>query len=191
MEDNKEVVTEPVEETKSEDKSLEAFNGTNKDVANMVAKAGKEAVEKMLKDLGVEDAKSAKEGLKKFNELQEAQKTDLQKAIDRAEKAEQQNAIYESKIKDREAVDSIESILREKEIDTKYAKTIKKLIGEVEEITEELVTKTINDELPMLISDTQIKIGVEKKEEKPKSSISSHLDDKYGKNFFYKPNNNK
>jgi len=183
-----EKVTEPVvDTTKTEDKTLEGFKGTNQDVANMIAKAKKEAIEEVLKnDLGVDDVKSAKEGLKKFRETQEAQKTDLQKAIDRAEKAETLIAKYEVKEKDREDMDSISEILKSKEIDTKYSKTVKKLIGSVEKIDEELVLKTINEELPMLINEEKTKIGVDKPEDKKIiSSAKDYLDKKYANNPYY------
>lgn len=171
MDNNEVKVTEPV--VKETTKTEETKTYTQQDVNNIVAKESKKAMEKMLKDLGVENVKSAKEGLKKFNEIQEAQKTDLQKAIERAEKAEGLITDYEKEKKDREANDKIRDILKSKEIDTKYAKTIKKLIGSTDEISEELVLNTINDELPILISDTQIKIGIEKKDdaELPKSNI--------------------
>ena len=68
MEDNK--VTEPVvETTKTEEKTF-----TQEDVNNLVAKESKKAMEKLLRELGVEDMKSAKEGLKKFKEIQSKQK---------------------------------------------------------------------------------------------------------------------
>lgn len=181
MENNETLVTEPVVETKSEDTKTY----TQEDFNNVVAKEVKSAREKLLKELGVEDFKSAKEGITKIKELREAEKTDLQKALERAEKAENLIAGYEAEKKDRESLESISEILKGKDIDTKYAKTIKKLIGEVE-ISEELIIKTINDELPMLISESQIKVGVEKHDEKPKSSVSSYLDDKYKNNPFYK-----
>ena len=183
-----EKVTEPVvDTTKTEDKTLEGFKGTNQDVANMIAKAKKEAIEEVLKnDLGVDDVKSAKEGLKKFRETQEAQKTDLQKAIERAEKAETLIAIYEVKEKDRNDIDIINEILKEKSIDTKYSKTIKKLIGSVEKIDEELVLKTINEELPMLINEEKTKIGVDKPEDKKIiSGAKDYLDKKYANNPYY------
>jgi uncharacterized protein YjaZ len=186
--DDKSKVTEPIVNTiKTEDKTLEEFKGTNQDVANMIAKAKREAIEELLKkDLGVEDVKSAKDGISKFKEMQEAQKTDLQRAIERAEKAESLIATYESKIKDRDDIDSIETILKAKNIDTKYSKTIKKLIGSVEKIDEELVLKTINEELPILVNEEKTKIGVDKPEDKKiVSGTKDYLDKKYANNPYY------
>src|SRR5574344_971901 len=168
--ENIEKVTEPVvDTTKTEDKTLEEFKGTNQDVANMIAKAKKEAIEELLKkDLGVEDVKSAKDGISKFKEMQEAQKTDLQKAIERAEKAEGLIATYESKIKDRDDIDNISEILKAEKID------------------KELVLKTVNEELPMLINEEKTKIGVDKPEDKKiVSGAKDYLDKKYANNPYY------
>jgi len=49
------------------------------DVNNMIAKERASATEKLLKELGVTDAKSAKEGLAKFKEMQDAQRTEAEK----------------------------------------------------------------------------------------------------------------
>ena len=179
MEDNK--VTEPVVETKTEEN-----NFTQEDVNNIVAKETKKAVEKLLKDLGVEDVKSAKEGLKKLKEIQDAQKSDYDKALEKIELLTKENTEYKAKEKSREDIDSIKSILKEKQIDEEYAKTIKKLM--TDEISEESVMATIEDELPILLNVETVKIGTEKKENKPSSSLNDYLDKKYKDNPFYKRN---
>lgn len=176
MEEEK--VTEPVVETKTEENTF-----TQEDVNNIVAKETKKAVEKLLKDLGVEDVKSAKEGLSKFKEIQDAQKSDYDKALETIEKQAKEIDMYKAEKKSREEIDSIKSILKEKNIDEKYAKTIKKLM--TDEISEESVMATIEEELPMLLGTTK-KIGTEKKENKPSSSIKDYLDSKYKDNPFYK-----
>src|SRR5690606_31897935 len=51
----------------------------------------KEAQEKLLKQLGIEDFESAKEGLQKFREWQEAQKTEAEKQAERLKKLEESN----------------------------------------------------------------------------------------------------
>ena len=184
MEEEK--VTEPVVETKTEENTF-----TQEDVNNIVAKETKKAVEKLLKDLGVEDVKSAKEGLSKFKEIQDAQKSDYDKALERIETLEKENKTlekenneYKAEKKSREEIDSIKSILKEKNIDEKYAKTVKKLM--TDEISEESVMATIEEELPMLLNVETVKIGTEKKENKPSSSINDYLDKKYKDNPFYK-----
>ena len=135
MEDNK--VTEPVAETtKTEEKTF-----TQEDVNNLVAKESKKAMEKLLRELGVEDMKSAKEGLKKFKEIQDAQKSDYDKALETIEKLTKENDTYKAEKKSLEEIDSIKNILKEKNIDEKYAKTIKKLM--TDEINEESVMATI------------------------------------------------
>ena len=61
---------------------------TQEDVNNIVAREAKKAQEKLLKQLGIEDFKSAKEGLEKFREWQEAQKTEAEKQAERLQKLE-------------------------------------------------------------------------------------------------------
>jgi uncharacterized protein YjaZ len=180
MEDTKKVTD--TEKEKSEEMIPQS------QVNGIVAKEVKNAIEKLLKDdLGVEDVKSAKDGISKFKEMQEAQKTDLQKLQDRLKELEEENATLKSEKKDREDIDNISSILKEKNIDTKYSKTIKKLIGPVEKINEELVLKTINEELPMLVSEEDIKVGTDKQPDKKiESGTKVYLDEKYKNNPYYK-----
>ncbi|MEK5038775.1 hypothetical protein [Sporosarcina sp. FSL K6-3457] len=52
---------------------------TQTDVNNLVAKESKTAQEKLLKKLGIEDFDSAKDGLEKFREWQESQKSEAEK----------------------------------------------------------------------------------------------------------------
>lgn len=63
---------------------------TQDDVNNIVAKEVKKAQEKLLKQLGIDDFNSAKEGLQKFKEWQESQKTEAQKQAERLQQLEQQ-----------------------------------------------------------------------------------------------------
>lgn len=62
---------------------------TQDDVNNIVAKEVKKAQEKLLKQLGIDDFNSAKEGLQKFREWQDAQKTEAQKQAERLQQLEQ------------------------------------------------------------------------------------------------------
>lgn len=143
-------------------------------VGGIVSKAEKSAIEKTLKELGVEDVKSAKEGLRLFKEQQEAQKTELQKA-------QEERDLYKTKVE--EAMERVKrteietgarDVLKELEIDSKHTKTILKLadLNDVygdELDTEKLklaINKTIEDELPMLINDNHEKIGNEKGKDK-------------------------
>ncbi|OOR18161.1 hypothetical protein [Bacillus mycoides] len=52
---------------------------SQEDVNNIAAKEAKKAQEKLLKQLGVDDFNSAKEGLAKFREYQDSQKTEQEK----------------------------------------------------------------------------------------------------------------
>ena len=61
---------------------------TQEDVNALLKKEKESAKKALLKELGVEDAKSAKEGLVKYKEILEKDKTDAQKAQDTATAAE-------------------------------------------------------------------------------------------------------
>lgn len=64
---------------------------TQEDVNAIAAKEAKRATEKILKQLGVTDFTTAKEGLAKYQEILDSQKTDAQKAAEKAQELEQQN----------------------------------------------------------------------------------------------------
>jgi hypothetical protein len=71
---------------------------TQEDVNNIVAREVKKTQEKLLKQLGIEDFENAKEGLQKFREWQESQKTEAQKQAERLQQLEQQfNAVQQEK----------------------------------------------------------------------------------------------
>ena len=61
---------------------------TQEDVNALLKKEKESAKKALLKELGVEDAKSAKEGLAKYKEILEKDKTETQKAQDTANAAE-------------------------------------------------------------------------------------------------------
>jgi len=63
---------------------------TQEDVNNIVARETKKATEKLLRQLGIEDFENAKEGLKKFKEWQDSQKTEAQKQAERLESLEKE-----------------------------------------------------------------------------------------------------
>lgn len=59
-------------------------------VNKLVTREVREAQEKLLKELGIEDFNSAKEGLQKFREWQDAQKSREEKQLEQFKKMEQQ-----------------------------------------------------------------------------------------------------
>lgn len=84
---------------------LEGKTFTQDDVSGLVAKETKKAQEKLLKSLGVTDFNTAKEGLQKYNEMIESQKTDQQRKDDelatyqtQAQQAEEKATLLESKL---------------------------------------------------------------------------------------------
>lgn len=68
---------------------------TQEDMNNVAAKEAKKAQEKLLKQLGIEDFNSAKDGLAKFREWQDSQKSEQ-------EKLNEQLTSYESQVKESE-----------------------------------------------------------------------------------------
>lgn len=80
---------------KNQEKTL-----TQSEVNNLIAKEAKKAQAKVLKQLGVEDFTSAKEGLEKFKEWQESQKTEAQKQAERLEQLEKEHgtALEQNKV---------------------------------------------------------------------------------------------
>lgn len=58
---------------------------TQDDVNNIAARESKKATEKLLKELGIEDFENAKDGLSKFREWQESQKTEQEKQTEQLE----------------------------------------------------------------------------------------------------------
>src|SRR5690554_5439248 len=71
---------------------------TQEDVNRIAAREAKEAQEKLLKQLGIEDFESAKEGLQKFREWQEAQKTEAEKQAERLKKLEESNQTLKAQL---------------------------------------------------------------------------------------------
>lgn len=61
------------------------------DVNNIVAREVKKTQEKLLKELGIDDFENAKEGLQKFREWQESQKTEQEKLQESMQKLTQDN----------------------------------------------------------------------------------------------------
>lgn len=86
--------TPPMNQNKSRENLF-----TQEDVNNIVARETKKVQEKILKQLGVEDFNTAKEGIEKFREWQESQKTEQERQQEQFNKLKQ----------------SYESILAEKE----------------------------------------------------------------------------
>src|SRR5690554_4838837 len=64
---------------------------SQEDVNNLVAREVKKAQEKLLKQLGIEDFNSAKEGLQRFREWQESQKTEAERQAEQLQKLQEQS----------------------------------------------------------------------------------------------------
>ncbi len=183
------VVTEPVvvETTKPEEMIPQS------QVNGIVAKETKQAIEKLIKDLGVEDVKSAKDGLSKLKEMQEAQKTETEKLAEKNAELEATLTIAQLEARTIKIEMIVDEILTEMEIDKNYKKTILKLtdVSGIEEISKEnlqlVIETTIKDELPMLIKGETLKVGVEANNvDKIPTGTSEYLQDKYKNNPYFK-----
>lgn len=106
MEDNKNTdVTveqtqgEEVEETERNEEKI--FK--QEDVNNIVAKEVKTNQERLLKELGIDDFENAKDGLKKFREWQEEQKTEKEKTEEKITALSDENTSYKKQNEDLKA----------------------------------------------------------------------------------------
>lgn len=72
---------------------------TQDDVNAIAAREAKKAQEKLLKQLGVKDFKTAKEGLEKFKEIQDSQMTEAEKQKATLKLLKDQNSTYEGQVK--------------------------------------------------------------------------------------------
>lgn len=86
--------TPPMNQNKSRENLF-----TQEDVNNIVARETKKVQEKILKQLGVEDFKTAREGIEKFREWQESQKTEQERQQEQFNKLKQS---YESLLAEKE-----------------------------------------------------------------------------------------
>lgn len=95
--------TEVIEKNEQTGKEPKTF--TQEEVNRMMAAEKNQGRMSVLKELGVEDAKTAKEGLAKYKEMVDAQKTDAEKAAEQAasekaarEAAESKASLLENKL---------------------------------------------------------------------------------------------
>lgn len=87
-----------------EDKSQDtAKSFTQEDVNAIAAKEAKKATEKVLKQLGVKDFKDAKDGLSKYQEILDAQKTDADRLAEQAQTLQTSNEELTTKYETLEA----------------------------------------------------------------------------------------
>ena len=64
---------------------------TQEQVNNLIAKETKKSLERVFKDLGVESLESAKDGLAKFKEIQDSQKSEQDKLLEATKKLQEEN----------------------------------------------------------------------------------------------------
>lgn len=87
--------TAVTDEVAEQESTVKTF--TQEEVNRMMAKEKREGKLSVLKELGVEDVKNAKEGLKKYQEYLNAQKTEAQRAQEEAQRLAEEKAELEKK----------------------------------------------------------------------------------------------
>lgn len=87
--------TAVTDEVAEQESTVKTF--TQEEVNRMMAKEKREGKLSVLKELGVEDVKNAKEGLKKYQEYLDAQKTEAQRAQEEVQRLAEEKAELEKK----------------------------------------------------------------------------------------------
>lgn len=123
---------------------------TQEEVTGLVTKESRKAVEKVLKDLGVEDVKNAKEGLAKFRELQDKDKTELEKAIEQAKAFENQLTEKDSEVNSyKTQLELVKSGVPSDKLE-RYTKLLKTYDGDSMEDN----IKALLEEFPVVVEET-------------------------------------
>lgn len=192
MEDVKKEVEETTEKT-TEENSQKNNTFTQEDMSNIVAKNVKEAREKLLKDLGVEEFDDAKKAVKDLKQRREAEMTEAEKLKQENETLLNKVSEFEQDKKNTNLKTTVNEILSSMEVDTNKSSVIMKLVSQ-EDLFEDgelnknelqsRITKTLKEELPELIKTK--KVGNEQKEQPIKSDAKSYLNNKYKNNPYYK-----
>jgi hypothetical protein len=185
--ENKEKAVTPteLEEVEKVEKTL-----TQKEVDELIIERVKRERDKFAKDLGIGEDFN-KEEYKKYKEFIDNQKSASEKLMEENAKLKQEKELALLEVRNSKIERTTEELLKELEVDTKYVKTILKLANvDVEEISREtlkpIIEKVIEEELPMLINNEKIKIGVDKPEDKKiVSGTKDYLDKKYANNPYY------
>lgn len=90
-------VTEVTASAEEEQQETSKKVFTQEEVSRMMAKEKREGKLSVLKELGVEDVKNAKEGLKKYQEYLDSQKTEAEKAQAEVQRLAEEKAELERK----------------------------------------------------------------------------------------------
>ena len=190
MAEETKVETQTTTEPKIEEKMI-----PQSEVNSLAGNSREEGRKSVLKELGIENIEDTKKSLNDFKKFQDSQKTELQKAQDDNTILINENKVLKANKKQGELKDTVGDVLKDMEIEASYSKTIVKLIDTDDMYSEneidmkklkETITKVIETDLPILVNNTNKKIGVEKKDLKQKTSSKSYIDNKYKNNPYYK-----
>lgn len=186
------------QDTKTSEKTF-----TQEDLNRLSGSAREEGRLAILKELGIEDVKDAKEALTKIKEQRESEKTELDKANETITKLTKLNNQLQSFKQEVSVEKEIGKILSSKdfEVDTSHAPTVLKLLkgsGSFDKVfnKEEIDTDALTDKVQHILNtdlnmlnknDTTPKQAGKSIKQKNdfKSTEREYLDRKYGKNPFY------
>lgn len=151
------------------DEGLEDKTFSQDDVNNVVAKETRKAQEKLFKELGIEDFENAREGMEKFREWQESQKTDAEK---QSEKLSNLEKSYADKTSENETLKAQVNAMKvgvNSESVEDVVTLAKNLVSE--DVDMDAAIKQVIEKYPHFVTETE-----EKKDEegKPLFSIGEH-----------------
>lgn len=158
-------------ETK-EDKKDTSKTFTQDNVNDIVAREKRKAQEQLFKQLGITDAKSAKEALEKYNEMTEAQKTDQQKLAEKATNLEAENGTYKTTVANLEAQIAVLKADVKPEAVEDVMVLANKLVDEDTDIDK--AVKNVLKKHPYFKKDGQVEEGGK---QKPKFTEGQHTND--------------
>lgn len=147
------------------------------DVNNIVAREVKKTQEKLLKELGIDDFENAKEGLQKFREWQESQKTEQEKQQEKLQELQTNNETLASEnanlkaqlsaVKQGVKADSVEDVIALAE----------RLVND--ETTIDDAIKQVIEKYPYFSEN----VSEEEQEQKPKFTRGRHSKENSGDSF--------
>lgn len=161
------------EQTETTSEKVEERVFKQEDVNNIVAKESKKATEKLLKELGIDDFENAKDGLAKFKEWQESQKTE----------AEKQQELLENLTSEKESLSKENNSLKAQLSALKQG-VIAESVEDVVALAERLVDDetTIDDAIKQVVEKYPHFAQKQEEEEEPKPQFTTGQHQSTGSN---------
>jgi hypothetical protein len=146
--DNTDKTDDKIDEKDKTDDKTDEKKYTQKELNDLITKESRKSTEKLLKEMGFTDFTNAKDGMTKFKEWSDSQKSELDKLKDMVKDYEGKITTYELKIKESEYRDEILKIGVEP---TKIGKVLKLVkLSDKEEFKDAL--EEVKSEFPELFT---------------------------------------